>query len=160
MAAVVGGLLEVKASLKQFVLLACWGSHDCAELRAEHMLGHDSEIGADWTAKFRVRVMNYEASCGEVLGGPDVEVEVVEMEFGRKKKGIDGHDNSVIGDVRGVFERGTVRVVLELYKKLHSLSDERRFGPPNSKEASQLFDHIASGSLLFAHHCCLGIPST
>ena len=25
-----------------------------------------------------------------------------------------------------------------------------RFGPPNSLEASELFDHVASGSLLFA----------
>ena len=84
-------------------------------------------------------MINCEAFWGEVLGGPYVEVAADESELGRKKKGLHGHDNTVLGNVRGVFERGTGRVVLELYEKLHSASDERRFVPPNAKEACEHF---------------------
>ena len=114
------------------------------------MLGHVPVTVADWSACFRQCVLNEQAASGEVLGGPEVEVEADETEIGRKKKGIHGHDNRVIGDVRGVFERGSGRVFIELYEKLHKESDERRFGPPNAVEASDLFDHIVAGSLLFA----------
>ena len=117
--AAVGGLLEgSKLSLKEFVLIAYMWAHDSAGTRAVHMLGHATN--AEWSSRFRVCVMNYEASRGEVLGGPDVEVEADESELGRKKKALHGHYSTVLGDVRGVFERGTGQVVLELYEKLHS----------------------------------------
>ena len=106
LSAVGGGLLEgSKLSLKQFVLLTYWWAHDSAGIRAEHMLGHGPVTVADWSARFRQCVLNEQAASGEVLGGPDMEVEADENEIGRKKKGIHGHDNRVIGDVRGVWTR-------------------------------------------------------
>ena len=147
----VGSVLEqCKLTHRQFVFLVYWWAHDCAGTRAEHMLGHGSVTIADWSARFRMCVMAQQAAWGEVLGGPDVEVEADETEIGRRKKGIHGHDNAVSGDVRGVFERVSGRVVLDVYEKLHKSFDERRFGPPNCAEADALFNSIAAGSILFS----------
>ena len=86
----------------------------------------------------------------DVLGGQDLEVEAVESELGRKRKGLHGHEKQVLADIRGVFERKSGMLYLEAFDKLQSDSDERRFGPPNNAEATALFAHIAPGSILFA----------
>ena len=75
-------------------------------------------------------VMDQQPAWGKVSGGPDVEVEADETEIGRRKKVIHEHDNTVSGDVRGVFKRISGRIVLDVYEKLHKSCDERRFGPP------------------------------
>ena len=77
-----GSVLEhCKLTHRQFVLLVYWWAHDCAGIRAEHMLGHGPVTVADWSARLRICVMNQQASWGEVLGGPDVEVEADETEI-------------------------------------------------------------------------------
>ena len=137
-------------SEKEFLLLAYFWAHSCGGCRAENMLGHSHTTVAAWSARFRQCVLNQQDASISVLGGRDVEVEADETEIGRKQKGLHGHDKSVLADVRGVFERGSGRVYLETFDKLCSNADERRFGPPNKVEADALFDHIASGSILFA----------
>ena len=77
-----------------------------------------------------------------------MEVEADETEIDRKRKGLHGHDKQVLGDVRGVFERKSG--LLEAFNKLCSDSDERCFVPPYRKEASDLFEHIAPWSIVFA----------
>ena len=149
--AVCGGLLEgSNLSEKEFLMLAYLWAHDCSGVRAENMLGHSSATVASWSARFRQCVLNQQDATVDVLGGRDLEVEADETEIGRKRKGLHGHEKQVLADVRGVFERGSGRLYLETFDKLASDSDERRFGPPNMAEASALFDHIASGSILFA----------
>ena len=149
--AVSGGLLEGShLSEKNLLLLMYFWAHDCAGTRAEEMLGHGSKAVAEWSARFRQCVLNEQVSRGVVLGGRDMEVEVDETEIGRRRKGLHVHESQVIADVRGVFERSTGKIFLETYEKLQADSDERRFGPPNKAEASDLFGHVAAGSIVFA----------
>ena len=146
-----GGILEGShLSQKEFMMLAYFWAHDSAGLRAEKMLGHSPTTVAAWSARFRQCVLNQQDAAEGVLGGPDMEVEADETEIGRKRKGLHGHGKQVLGDVRGVFERGSGKLFLETFDKLCSDSDERRFGPPNKREASAMFDHIAPGSIVFA----------
>ena len=148
---VAGGLLEgSQLSQKEFLLLTYFWAHDCAGERAQTMLGHSPVTVATWSARFRQCVLNQQDATVDILGGPDMEVEADETEIGRKRKGLHGHDKQVLGDIRGVFERKTGKLYLETFDKLCSDSDERRFGPPNKMEASDLFDHIATGSIVFA----------
>jgi len=130
--------------------LAYFWAHDCGGVRAQTMLGHSSTTVAAWSARFRQCVLNQQYASISVLGGRDMEVEADETEIGRKQKGLHGHEKSVLADVRGVFERASGRIYLETFDKLCSDADERRFGPPNKAEAEALFDHIATGSILFA----------
>ena len=115
------------------------------------MLGLSSATVADWSARFRLCVSNWEASHSDSLpfGGKDVEVEADECEIGRRGKGLHGLDTDVKGDFRGLFERGSGRVLIEAYDKLKSDFDERRFGPPSLKDVAPLLDKIAVGSILF-----------
>lgn len=65
--------------------------------------------------------------------------------------GIHGHKTVVKGDVWGAVERGSGRLVLELYDKVKQ-GDlwERRFGPPRADELETLCAaHIAPHSLLY-----------
>ena len=146
-----GGLLAGShLSEKEFLLLAYFWAHDSAGLRSEHMLGHSSATVAAWSARFRQCVLNQQDASMYVLGGRDMDVEADETEVGMKQKGLHGHEKSVLADVRGVFELVSGEIHLEVFDKLCSYADERRFGPPNKAEADALFDHIASGSILLS----------
>ena len=117
---------------------------------AKEMLGLSSGTVAAWSARFRQCVLNQQDATVDVLGGDDLEVEADETEICRMRKGLHGHDKQVLADVREVFERGTGLLYLEMFDKLCSDSDERRFGPPDKAEAAALFDHFAPQSILFA----------
>ena len=121
-----GGLLEgSNLSEKEFLMLAYFWAHDCGGLRAKEMLGHSSTTVATWSVRFRLCVLNQQDATVDVLGGHDLEVEADETEIGRKRKGLHGHEKQVLADVRGVFERGTGKLYLEMFDKLCSDSDER-----------------------------------
>jgi len=95
-----------KLSLKQWVYLAYFWSHDAAGQRAVDMLGLSSATVAEWSSRFRVCVLNWEASHSDsvLFGGQDIEVEADECEVGRKRKGLHGYNTDVKGDFRGLFE--------------------------------------------------------
>ena len=73
-----------KLSLKQWVYMAYFWAHDAAGQRSVHMLGLSSATVADWSARFRLCVSNWEASHSDSLpfGGKDVEAEADECEIG------------------------------------------------------------------------------
>lgn len=146
------GILDhCRLSAKEWLLLAYFWAHDCAGLRSRFMLGHGSETVAHWSSRFRQCVLNQQAATLGILGGHDVEVEADETEIGRKKKGIHGHPTSVKADVRGVFERSTGRIWLDLFDKVRAGPEyKRRFGPPNPEECDALFQQIAPGSIVMA----------
>ena len=83
--------------------------------------------------------MNAEDSRQVPLGGANVEVECDETETGRRQKGVHGHKKVVKGDIWGVVERRSGRVILEIYDKLKVQEHvERRFGPPRADELEDL----------------------
>ena len=49
-----------------------------------------------------------------------------------------GHDTDAKGEFRGLFERGSGRIIIEAYDKLKPDLDERRFEPPSLKDVSNL----------------------
>lgn len=136
---------------KQWLYLAYFWAHDCAGERSVSMLGLSKQTVAVWSQRFRVCVMNWEASHSDSLpfGGKDKEVEADECEIGRKRKGLHGHDTDVKGDFRGLFERETGRIFVEAYDKLKKGEDDRRFGPPNVHDVRPLVDMVASGTMLY-----------
>ena len=136
---------------KQWIFLAYFWAHDCAGERAVSMLGLSKPTVAEWSQRFRVCVMNWEAAHSDcsLFGGKDCEIEADECEIGRKKKGLHGHDTDVKGDFRGLFERASGRIFIEAYDKLKKQEDDRRFGPPSVEEVRPLLDKVANGSILY-----------
>jgi len=139
-------------TLKQWLYLAYFWAHDCAGERSVSMLGLGKATVADWSQRFRVCVMTWEATHSdcEPFGGEDIEVEADECEIGRKRKGLHGHDTDVKGDFRGLFERGTGRIFIEPYDKLKKDSDDRRFGPPTIENVRPLVDMLDPSSILYS----------
>ena len=94
--------------------------------------------------------MNWEATHSVTpFGGKDVELEADECEVGRNRTGLHGHDADVKGDFRGLFERSTGRLFIEVYDKLKKDEDGRRFGPPTIADVRPFVEKVADGSILF-----------
>lgn len=145
------GILEgSNLSLKQWAHLAYFWAHNCAGVRAQHMLCLDDHTVSVWSERFRICVMNWEALHSEGdFGGKGLEVEADECEVGRKRKGLHGHETDVKGDFRGLFDRATGRLFVEAYDKVKKDEDDRRFGPPTVDDVTPLIERIRQGSLLF-----------
>jgi len=106
---------------------------------------------AEWSQRFRLCVLNWEATHSDAspFGGKDEEVEADECEIGRKRKGLHGHDTAVKGYFRGLFERASGRIFIEPYDKLKKDEDDRRFGPPTVDNVRPLLEKLTEGSILY-----------
>lgn len=119
------------------------------------MLGVGSQFVSEWYGQWRLICGYAEERDRPKLGGPGTIVEMDCAETGRFQKGMHGQQSFVRGDLMAIIERGSNRLVMELFDKLKD-QDEwcRRFGPEKIVEVTPLLqDYTVPGGALCTDGC-------
>mmetsp|Transcript_102581 Transcript_102581/g.177155 ORF Transcript_102581/g.177155 Transcript_102581/m.177155 type:complete len:213 (-) Transcript_102581:40-678(-) len=103
------------------------------------MLGVGEQFMNEWYSLFRMIIWYAEERDRKKLGGPGTVVEMDCAETGRFRKGIHGHKSFIREDLMAIIERGSSRLVMELFDTLKDQDDWcRRFGPEKILEVTPL----------------------